>query len=579
MLAEGHEDALLLGLVGEQVAGEEEPKRILRAGLERISMLKDIPFCACYALDQRRGYLVEHFASFTDRAPATSRVELPDRLVDALAIDSHHLDASDWAALGLDDVFGIARGALAVPFRSRAVSEGFFLFATDHDEERLNRATAFLHRICELLVARLDHAVLVEQLRTAQNVLERAVAERTRDLAERAAALEREIDEHRRTESALRHAQKMEAVGRLAGGVAHDFNNLLTVIINCSSMLAESASIGRPADLDEIEAIQTAGERARDLTRQLLAFARKQLVSPVALDPDAVVRKAEGLLRHVLREDISLEVCVQPGAWPVWSDPGQLEQVLMNLAVNARDAMPRGGRLALSVSNVCVPAGGPPDGPAAGDWVRLSVSDSGVGITSEVKAHLFEPFFTTKGPGEGTGLGLSTVYGIVTQAGGVVQVESEPGHGATFHVWLPRSSAGPHAPHEGAATAASPRGAETVLVVEDDALVRTLIVRILRGAGYEVLVAGRGDEALTLVARETRLDLLMTDVVMPGLGGCAVAQELRRLRPRLPVVFVSGYMEEALSGVPANEMALVPKPFTAEHLLGSVRALLDRTRA
>jgi PAS domain S-box-containing protein len=394
----------------------------------------------------------------------------------------------------------------------------------------------------------------------------------TRDVTE----LKRAEAERDRLAEQLRHAQKMEAIGRLAGGVAHDFNNLLTVILSCSATLREDVAAGRDPDPEDVEAIHSAGERARELTRQLLAFARKQVIQPRALDLGVAVRSAEKLLRRVLGEDVDLEVNAGSALWPVYCDPGQLEQVLMNLAVNARDAMPAGGRISLSIRNVAAPGNGAAARGRPGEWVLLAMHDSGVGMDATVKAHLFEPFFTTKPAGAGTGLGLATVYGIVDQAAGFLHVDSAPGQGTTIEVWLPRSDRTADLQAETAHTATRD-GSETVLAVEDDPLVRALTVRVLRAAGYQVLVASRASEALALVRSGATFDLLVTDVVMPGLDGRGLAEALHHLRPGAPVLYVSGYTGDAIAqrGVLDPGIELLPKPFTPGDLLARVRALLD----
>ncbi|MGA8891969.1 MAG: PAS domain S-box protein, partial [Anaeromyxobacteraceae bacterium] len=284
----------------------------------------------------------------------------------------------------------------------------------------------------------------------------------------------RDVTEQRRLEEQYRQSQKLESIGRLAGGVAHDFNNLLTVILSCSEAIREAQAEGRPIDPEDVEQIQEAGERARDFTGQLLAFARKQVISPVPTDLNAVVQASERLLRRVIGEDISLEVHAQPGLWLAQCDPGQMEQLLLNLAVNARDAMPRGGRLVLETRNAQVDPGGDATN-GSGQWVLLVVRDSGSGMSPEVQERLFEPFFTTKELGKGTGLGLATVHGIVTQNGGRVLVESEPGRGTTFEIRFPRTLAKP-AEVARPAPARPARGQETVLVVEDDPRVRAVTV-------------------------------------------------------------------------------------------------------
>jgi PAS domain S-box-containing protein len=399
----------------------------------------------------------------------------------------------------------------------------------------------------------------------------------------------RDITERKRAEAALhervalveqvRRAQKLESLGRLAGGVAHDFNNLLTVVLGCAHALRDDAARGAPASAEVVDELRAAGERARDLTRQLLAFARRQVVAHVPLDLNGVVRGSEKLLRRVLGEDVELVVDLEPALWTMRGDGGQLEQILLNLAVNARDAMPRGGALAIRTRNL--PRGDDAgDGEGEGDRVALVVRDTGAGMTPEVQAHLFEPFFTTKDPGEGTGLGLATVYGIVEQSGGRIRVRSEPRRGATFELSFPRTleppaRADPPAPPPSGSVQC---GSERILVVEDDARVREVTVRALRAAGYVPVVAGSGREALALGPEEvTRLDLVVTDVVMPGIDGRTMADELRRRHPELRVLFVSGYTEDAVvaRGVLGSGLGFLPKPFTPAVLLARVRAVLD----
>jgi PAS domain S-box-containing protein len=400
----------------------------------------------------------------------------------------------------------------------------------------------------------------------------------------RIVAFIRDITGRKRTEAQLRQAQKLESIGRLAGGIAHDFNNLLTVVLSCASALEEDARAGRPAQLEEVQEVRAAGIRARDLTRQLLAFARKQVIAPVRLDLGEVVRASEGLLRRVLGEDVALSVELAPGLWPTRGDGGQLEQVLMNLAVNARDAMPTGGSLRISTANVSAPPreaaeGGPP----AGDWVCLTVRDAGTGLSPEAQAHLFEPFFTTKPVGQGTGLGLATVYGIVDQSGGHVQVESAPGRGTTVRLFLPRDTGGgasavPATSSGPASGHPAPAGAETILLVEDDAQVRAVTLRTLRQAGYRVLVADGGPSALSVSRQEEApIHLVVSDVVMPGPSGPEVVAALARERSGLKVLFVSGHAEEAVArrGVLDPARNLLPKPFTPEDLLDRVRRVLD----
>jgi PAS domain S-box-containing protein len=389
----------------------------------------------------------------------------------------------------------------------------------------------------------------------------------------------RDVTSQLRLEEQYRQAQKLESIGRLAGGVAHDFNNLLTVILSSSEVMKQDRAAGLPVDDEDIDQIHEAGERARDLTRQLLAFARKQVIAPVSLDLNAVVRSSEKLLHRVLGEDIRLVVQAEPGLWPVLCDAGQIEQVLVNLTVNARDAMPGGGALTLETRNLVVDEDDSARDPDRhpGSWVRLIVRDTGVGMSPEAMAHLFEPFFTTKERGKGTGLGLATVHGIVAQSGGHIHVQSQPGLGTTFGICLPRTEL-PRVPVVAEPPVLSVCGHETILVVEDDPQVRGVTVRALSSNGYDVVPAASGEEALELAARAgDRIDLVVTDVVMPGMTGREVVDQLRRRLPGLRALFVSGYTQDAIAqrGVIDSGVEFLPKPFTPATLVARVRAMLD----
>ena len=382
-------------------------------------------------------------------------------------------------------------------------------------------------------------------------------------------------------EEQFRQAQKMEAFGQLAGGVAHDFNNLLTIINGYSDLL-----LGRlpPSDPSRmlVSEIHKAGERSAGLTRQLLAFSRQQVLAPRVLDLNVVVGDTASMLRRVIGEDVKLTTTTANGLWPVKADPGQIEQILLNLAVNARDAMPTGGKLTIETGNVVLDetyAASHPDA-SAGAHVLLAVSDSGCGMSTAVLAKIFEPFFTTKGPGKGTGLGLATVYGIVKQSGGHIGVYSELGVGTTFKVYLPRAEHEAGGPKSHPAIRMPPRGTETVLVVEDEEAVRTLTRQILQNAGYTVLEASSGVEALRVATGHPgTVHLLVTDVVMPGLGGQAAAERLAERHPGLRVLFVSGYTDDAVvrHGVLHDQVNFLQKPFTPAALAWKVREVLDQT--
>jgi two-component system cell cycle sensor histidine kinase/response regulator CckA len=391
-----------------------------------------------------------------------------------------------------------------------------------------------------------------------------------------------DVTERQGLEAQLRQAQKMEAVGRLAGGVAHDFNNLLSVIMSYSGMLLQELPVGDPIHRD-MQEIQGAVERAAELTRQLLAFSRQQLLQPRRLDVNSHVLNVAKMLRRVIGEDIALETDLEQSTWPVDADPGQLEQVLMNLAVNARDAMPGGGTLRLSSANVTVDALQLRDRPGLvpGDYVSLGVEDTGVGIDAARLPQIFEPFYTTKEVGDGTGLGLATVYGIVKQSGGYIYVDSVPGRGSRFSVLMPRR--GERAGEEGSdgarpAAAALPRGRETILVVEDEAPVRVVVRRMLERLGYTVREAADGAQALCFVeASAERIDLLLTDVIMPEMHGRALAERLMTSEPGIRVLYMSGYTDDDIlrRGLTQPGTVLLQKPFTPEELARAVREVLD----
>ena len=380
----------------------------------------------------------------------------------------------------------------------------------------------------------------------------------------------------------LTQAQKMEAVGRLAGGVAHDFNNLLTVITGRTTLLRHQLGDGSPAR--HVGLIEQAAERAAALTRQLLAFSRKQVLQPTRLDVNDVVTTFTPMLRSLIGEDIELEARLAPTVSPVKADPGQLEQVLMNLVVNARDAMPRGGRVTIETRDVVLDAGyaARHADVAPGAYVLLAVRDTGTGMDAATMAHIFEPFFTTREPGTGTGLGLATVYGIVKQSEGHIAVSSEPGHGASFRIYLPVAAGPVRMRTEEPVAASSSRGSETVLLVEDEPDVRDLLREVLMTAGYEVLAARDVHEALRLAeAHPAPIHLLLSDVIMPQISGPEVAAGVQRRRPGIKVLFMSGYTDGAIAhhGVLEPGVAFVQKPFTPAVVSRRIRELLEETPA
>jgi len=385
----------------------------------------------------------------------------------------------------------------------------------------------------------------------------------------------------RELEAQLRQAQKMEAVGQLAGGVAHDFNNLLTIIDVHAELALEDLdeTNGLRADLLEVK---KASARAAGLTRQLLAFSRKQLLQPERLPLNAVVDGVAPMLRRLIGEDIAVIARLDPDCGSVFADPGQLEQVVINLAVNARDAMLGGGMLTIDTSNAAVDERSADEHAAMrGRYVCLTVADTGCGISPEVEERIFEPFFTTKPAGQGTGLGLSTVYGIVRQSGGHILVDSEPGQGTSFRVYLPLAEETTPARLAGSERTSCPCGTETVLVVEDEDAVRVLARRILERQGYTVLDACNGRDAVAIAARGGRIDLVLTDMVMPGMNGRALAEALAVSRPSLPVLYMSGYTDDEIvrRGLLAAGGGLLQKPFTVDSLARAVRTALAEQRA
>jgi signal transduction histidine kinase/CheY-like chemotaxis protein len=385
----------------------------------------------------------------------------------------------------------------------------------------------------------------------------------------------RDITERKHLEEQLMHSQKMDAIGRLAGGLAHDFNNMITAINGFSDLHR-----GDPLR-HHVDEIKKAGQRAASLTRQLLAFSRKQVLQPKVLDLNRVISEMDQMLRRLIGEDVELETNLAPDLWRVKADPGQIEQVIMNLAINARDAMPEGGRLIIGSLNVTAPAGARNQIEGSeGDCVLLRVADTGFGMDIETMSRIFEPFFTTKAKGKGTGLGLSTVYGIVEQSGGRISVSSELNRGAIFEVYLPKSDERRPADQESIHPVEAIGGSETILLVEDEEAVRNLSSQLLASKGYKVLEASNGGEALLICEQyPNRIHLMLTDVVMPHMSGRQLAERLAPIKPDMKIIYMSGYTDDTIleRGIPSSETPFLNKPFTPDSLMRKVREVLGES--
>lgn len=406
-----------------------------------------------------------------------------------------------------------------------------------------------------------------------------AVSEMRVGAERRFTGLVRELTERKNLEERLLQSQKMDSIGRLAGGVAHDFNNLLTAIIGYCELATLKLDPSDPV-VDDLFQVHRAAERAAGLTGQLLAFARKQIVSPQLLNLNAMTLNLEKMLRRLIGEHIELVTVPTRELWPVLADPSQMEQVLVNLCVNARDAMPEGGRITIETANVILDEEYAKSNPEVipGEYVLLSVSDTGAGMEESLQRHIFEPFFTTKSDGKGTGLGLATCYGIVKQAGGHIWLYSEPNRGTIFKMYFPRAI-GELAASDSPEAIPIRGGAETILLVEDERIVREFAVQALKGLGYHVLFAPNGTEAMRVAHDHGGpIHLLLTDVVMPQMSGKILAERLSRVRPELKVLYVSGYTENTIvhHGVLDEGIHFLPKPYSPRNLAAKIREILDR---
>jgi signal transduction histidine kinase/ActR/RegA family two-component response regulator len=547
--------------VGRLVARSLDPREVSQVIVESVQALLDARMVVVYRVDRDRKHL-QYLAGIgegivwdqTVAADAAAvglamRELKPITTSDVLSDPRIRLSAEERAQLEPSGT----RAILAVPLVVGAMPVGVLAVG-----DRLGRAfaaedVALVEQFCNQVAAALENTRLYQELRTAYEELSRA-------------------------QEQLTQSQKMEAVGRLAGGVAHDFNNLLTVILGRCDLLLARLHPQDPAQ-EPIALIKATAERAAQVTRQLLAFSRKQVLQPRVLDVNDIVEAAATLLQRLVGEDVAFTFRPGPDLGSVQADPGQLEQVIINLVVNARDAMPNGGRITIETANVALARGfdGRDPDVTPGSYVMLAVSDTGTGIAPEILPRIFEPFFTTKGPGQGTGLGLSTVYGIIKQSGGTIGVHSEHGIGTAFKVYLPRIERSRRSNDARAVEAICPKGSETILLVEDDDDLRDLAREILTGNGYEVLACSGPAEALAMVDRcSAPVHLLLTDVVMPDMSGRELAERLAPTQARMRVVYMSGYTDDAVvrHGVLTTGLAFIQKPFTPHALLGTVRETL-----
>lgn len=513
---------------------------------------------------------------------------LEHRVPDSMAVQKYDIRRPESEGGGFEErywspanypVFDEAGAVRFIIHRVEDVSEFVRLKQRRNEQEELTEALRSRGEQMESEIFRRAQEIQEanRQLREAKVELEERVQARTAELAHANEALRAEIDQSKRLEEQFRQAQKMEAVGTLAGGVAHDFNNLLTVISGYSEIVLSRLPAG-DATTELVAEIQKAGSRATSLTRQLLAFSRQQVMEMKLIDLNSVIADTEKMLRRLIGEDISLTAVLDPSIGRIHADPGQIEQVIMNIAVNARDAMPQGGRLTIETASVEL------DESYAqmhlevkpGPYVLLTMSDTGCGMDEATKARIFEPFFTTKGLGKGTGLGLATVFGSVKQCGGHIWVYSEPGQGTTFKIYLPRGEE--VAPSEKPPVVHPPStGNETILLVEDEDAVRAVTYYSLHAMGYQVLQASSGRDAIKL-CREHQgpIHLLISDVVMPEMGGRKVAEAILGLRPGIKVLYLSGYTDDAVvrHGILQEYVSFLQKPFSPKALGRKVREVL-----
>lgn len=583
-LAENKEELLLLGLISEQIELENDETNLLSAALEKISILINIPVCTVFSVKSNSVQLITSYSSFQNTEFSNKQIQISDQLIastrDGAIICDLEKD-NELCLITKTDIPFNARMAIVVPFESRFIEKGLFLFLYDtKNKNEMTFQLIILQRVIEMAISKINNIWLIRELKKMNAELDSKIYEKTAELTELNINLKIQIEEQKQLKAQFYQSQKMEAIGKLAGGIAHDFNNLLTIINGYSELLLQKAD-HHNGSTPELEQIHMAGKRAANLTNQLLAFSRKQIIKPVIVNLNDTVSYSEKMLQRLIGEDIFLQSFLDPDLGSIKVDSGQLNQIIMNLAVNARDAMPTGGHLTIKTQRLHITEKdlNPEYEVEPGDYCCLSISDNGAGMDEETKSRIFEPFFTTKKVGEGTGLGLSTIFGIVKQNNGFIKLDSSPGQGSTFYIFLPAIDASSEVHKLGIVETRKTKNKEKILVVEDDLDVQNLTVSILNVVGYSILTATNGHDALEIIGnKKNNIDLLLTDVIMPGMSGNDLAIKSKQIQPDLKVLFMSGYTDEIIAkhGILAEEIEYINKPFTTHHLIKRVREVVEK---
>jgi signal transduction histidine kinase/ActR/RegA family two-component response regulator len=581
-LAERAEEILLISMVSSTINQRENKETLFTDIFERISILKDIPLCGCFRFSNSCLQPISYYASFT-HSPLSFQFFLSEEII-AECEDSPVIfdyDGADPAHVS----FTLTRGeftpntVLLMPLRSQCISGVYFVFLDDQsNRERFTSMLMLLQQVVDIVANQIDKLHFQFELQQFNKTLDKKVEERTLELEAANQKLIQEMELRQKIEEELRHAQKMEAVGQLAGGISHDFNNLLTGILGYADLLH------RRFDKDTFESnaikeIKNAADRAASLTRQLLTFSRKQIVDPQNVNINNLILHVKNMLQRVIGENIEFETRLGADIGIIKSDPVQVEQIIMNLSVNARDAMPDGGKLLIQTQNIQLNSSQEAirSSTQSTHCVLLTVTDTGHGIPQDHLQSIFEPFFTTKEKSKGTGLGLSTVYGIVKQSQGHIAVRSQVNKGTTFSIYFPIVDSDPDSHVDSVDTQTTPftiPGA--ILVVEDNTIVRELTVKILQNYGYLTLSAAGGYEALPLYQEHKHeIALVITDMIMPKMNGQILAKELHKISPSLKIIFMSGYSESNLEAelLDRQRHRFIQKPFNSNDLQQAIMDL------